>query len=73
MNGLKLHIKLKHKKARSFKCKECDYVCYRDDYLKKHIRSIHENVRFPCDQCEYQATRKQYLESHIMKIHKQPI
>ena len=67
--SLKVHIKLKHENVQSFKCKDCDYVCKRSDYLTRHVRSIHENVRFQCHQCEYQATRKQYLESHIKKIH----
>ena len=68
--GFSYHKNLKHKKeAKSYKCKDCDYVCRRKDYLTRHELSIHENVRFPCDQCEYQATRKQYLESHIKKIH----
>ena len=67
--SLFLHRKLKHENVKSFKCKDCDYVCRRSDYLKRHIRSIHENLRFPCNYCEYQATRKQYLESHIKTIH----
>ena len=57
------------KNVKYYKCKDCDYVCHRTDYISRHKRSIHENVRFPCDRCEYQATRKQYLESHIKKIH----
>ena len=66
---LRVHKRLKHENVKSFKCKDCDYVCHRTDYLRRHELSIHKNVRFPCDQCEYQATRKQYLESHIKKIH----
>ena len=57
------------KNVKYYKCKDCDYVCHRTDYLRRHELSIHKNVKFPCDQCEYQATRKQYLESHIKKIH----
>ena len=51
------------------KCKHCDYVCSRSDYLLRHTKSIHQDLRYPCNLCEYQATRKQYLESHIKKIH----
>ena len=68
-SSLILHKKLKHENVKSYLCKDCDYVCHRSDYLRRHISSIHENVRHQCHQCEYQATRKQYLESHIKKIH----
>ena len=67
--SLNYHRKLKHENVKSFKCKDCDYVCSRSDYLLRHSKSIHQDLRYPCNHCEYQATRKQYLESHIKKIH----
>ena len=66
--GLSYHKNLKH--GKSYKCSDCEYVCQRSDYLKRHRRSVHDNVRYPCDMCDYQATRRQYLNSHIKVIHK---
>ena len=70
-SNLYKHRRLKHRNVRSYTCTQCDYVCHRGDYLKRHISSIHDEVRYPRDQCEYQATRKQYLDNHIKRIHKQ--
>ena len=67
--NLSIHRKLKHENVKSYKCKDCDYVCSRSDYLWRHTKSIHQDLRYPCNHCEYQATRKQYLQSHIKKIH----
>ena len=37
--------------------------------LKKHIRSVHEKLRYPCDQCEYQAVEKRLIKFHIQSKH----
>ena len=36
----------------------------------RHIKSIHEGVKFPCGQCDYKARRKEGLVIHIKSIHK---
>ena len=65
------HQKKKHDgNFQKFQCDQCDYQCVRSDYLKKHIQSKHEKIRYPCDQCGYQATRRQYLNKHLETIHK---
>ena len=66
------HNRKKHDETfQRFNCDQCTYSADRKDNLKKHIESLHDNVRFPCDICEYQATRKQNLASHLQKVHKQ--
>jgi len=37
--------------------------------LKKHVDSVHGNVRYPCDQCDYKATQKGSLKMHIGSVH----
>ena len=37
--------------------------------LLKHIKSIHEGVKFPCAQCDYTATDQNSLGRHIKSIH----
>ena len=37
--------------------------------LLKHIKSIHDGIKFPCDQCDYKATFKVNLLAHIRSKH----
>ena len=37
--------------------------------LKKHIMSVHENVKYPCDECAFKAAEKGYLKRHKMSVH----
>ena len=37
--------------------------------LRKHIKTIHEGVKFPCEQCDYKATQKGDLLRHIKSKH----
>ena len=37
--------------------------------LLKHIKAVHEGVKYPCTQCKYNASRKSNLLQHIQSIH----
>ena len=37
--------------------------------LRKHYKSIHEDVIFKCSECEYKARKKTILNVHIKVIH----
>ena len=39
-----------------FQCPQCDKLFYDSSTARKHIRSIHEGVKYACNQCKYQAT-----------------
>ena len=50
-------------------CDQCDYKTKRKDNLKKHIDSVHGDVRYSCDQCYYKATKRTHLKTHIDSVH----
>ena len=37
--------------------------------LKRHIDSVHGNVRYACEQCNYKATQTHSLKRHIVTVH----
>ena len=37
--------------------------------LERHIRSVHEGMKYSCGHCEYQATQKGHLEQHRRSVH----
>ena len=37
--------------------------------LDRHLKSVHEGVKYPCNQCNYKATLKDSLQKHIKAIH----
>ena len=53
----------------TFDCLQCDLKAKRKGNLTRHIKSIHDGVKFPCDQCDYKATEKDHLMRHIRSIH----
>ena len=52
-----------------FICEQCDYKATQKGYLLKHVKAIHEGVKFPCEQCDYKAIRKENLLIHIKSTH----
>lgn len=50
-------------------CDMCDYSSALRGSVSRHIRSVHQGLRFPCDQCEYQATRSHHLKRHKERLH----
>ena len=63
------HYKSTHKAKSKAPCDQCDYQAKNRQHLLKHIKSVHEGVRYPCDQCDYQASAPYNLQRHIQSIH----
>ena len=40
-----------------YNCQKCEYQSNHKEHIKRHIRSIHEGIKYPCQQCDYQATQ----------------
>lgn len=49
-----------------FKCNSCTKAFRRSEHLKRHVRSVHSNVRpFPCKFCEKKFSRSDNLAQHL--------
>ncbi|KAK6463831.1 hypothetical protein DFJ63DRAFT_318847 [Scheffersomyces coipomensis] len=50
----------------SFPCSECDKQFKRSEHLKRHIRSVHSNIRpFHCKFCDKKFSRSDNLAQHL--------
>ena len=47
----------------------CDKLFYNNSTTRRHIRSVHEGVKYACNRCDYQATRQDNLTAHIKRHH----
>ena len=50
-------------------CTICDYQAKGHGKLRRHIRIVHEGVRYPCTMCDHEATRHDNLRKHIESVH----
>ena len=63
------HIKI-HEGKKPFRCDICDYSCFRNSTMNRHIVSVHEGRKqFNCDICEYSCSLKHNLKSHVAFVH----
>ena len=51
------------------KCKHCDKTFTQSGTLNRHVKVLHEGVRYQCSKCEYAATSQQSLKQHSVKFH----
>jgi len=56
-------------KQNSAFCDQCNKEFYDRSTLSKHVRSVHEGVKYPCVQCNHKATTSSHLLQHIRAIH----
>ena len=52
-----------------FTCKVCASTFIRKEYLSRHIKSIHDGVKFVCNVCLKSFTRKYNLNQHTKNAH----
>ena len=45
----------------------CEFSCLSS--LNRHIKSVHEGMRYTCDQCDYKFTDTGNLDKHVKTIH----
>lgn len=54
-----------------FPCPDCSKVFKRSEHLKRHIRSVHSNIRpFHCKYCEKKFSRSDNLAQHLKTHYK---
>ena len=54
---------------KSHQCDQCPKNFAHKFLLARHIRSVHEGVKFSCEQCDQKFTEKWSLKSHILGVH----
>ena len=55
------------------KCDICNKLFSNKSNLRKHIKSVHEKMKFKCEICTKNFTRKDNLLSHKRNIHSKSI
>ena len=51
------------------KCPLCDSTFgYKMD-MKRHVKAVHEGIKYNCDQCEFHSGYTNLLRSHIKRVH----
>lgn len=65
------HINIVHN-GKTIQCPKCEHRCSRSSDLKKHIKSVHENLQDQqCPHCEFKCSRACSLKLHIKGVHNQ--
>ena len=54
---------------RTFNCKQCPSHYNQISHLKRHIKSIHEGVKYECNQCDHLFKTKDALKTHFQSKH----
>ena len=80
----KTHTVVKFSSSKKvFECDKCDYTCFKDITLKKHVNTVHPMTKnickedqdvalkanFYCDLCSFSCTVKTALKKHQSKEH----
>jgi len=70
------NLKLKFKKKsnnRVFKCKyeDCDYDTGHGSLLRRHIKHVHELIRYDCKFCDLRGIGRDGLRKHIKRKHQE--
>ena len=70
---LKDHIASAHE-GKKFCCEKCGKVFIYNDYLKTHIRNVHEeHKKYQCDECGETFSTPANLRRHMKTSHKNVI
>jgi len=57
-------------KLEEFKCEKCPYKTVLSASFKRHIKSVHYNIRnHVCGDCGYAAKQKSTLKRHVLSLH----
>ncbi len=71
-SNLKMHIKREHEESiqKEFKCPFCEKTYIYKCDLTKHVKSIHEGLRFTCSKCDKEYRHRGSLKDHVAWCHK---
>ena len=53
-----------------FKCDECDHTSFNNREFKRHVFSVHKQVKeFKCSESYYPTPRNSHLKRHVLIVH----
>ena len=52
-----------------FSCDECSKTFNYSSHLRRHMKSVHEGLRFQCNFCDHTASQRVHLRLHIQSKH----
>lgn len=55
--------------VKNFKCYHCEKSFSQSGTLNRHIKSVHEGIRYQCDFCDYAGTTTTCLKRHLANRH----
>ena len=55
--------------TKTFKCYHCEKSFSQSGTLNRHIKSVHEGIRYQCDYCDYAGTTTTCLKRHLANRH----
>ncbi|XP_004918689.2 zinc finger protein 335 isoform X1 [Xenopus tropicalis] len=65
-----LNHQLTHMNDKPFKCSQCKYHTYRQDFLLSHMATKHAGGKpFACDHCHFTTKHKKNLRLHVQSRH----
>ena len=56
-----------------YNCVKCDYSSDRSGFLRYHVRSKHDNIKYPCQKCDYEGFFVTDLKQHSLNVHKEEL
>ena len=51
------------------KCPQCDSTFGYQMDMKRHVKAVHEGIKYTCEQCDFKSGYKNMLRLHIKKVH----
>ena len=62
-------ISVKHMGESNIKCDQCDLTFNNSGSKWRHIRIVHEGIKYPCNNCGKEYADKKRLKMHMLKHH----
>ena len=56
-------------KANAGKCDQCSYHGKTFWYLNRHIKAVHEGLKYACQFCSYKVTDQTVFNTHLREVH----
>ena len=66
------HIKTAHLRLQlqQYKCEDCDFRANQKNYLLRHKKAVHDNIKdHKCKECPYASSLPYSLKKHMKRVH----